>query len=43
MEALRMDYMRLRLGTFWWSFGISIASFVFALASLFVAYFFGVR
>lgn len=43
METLRMDYMKLRLGTFWWSFGLSIASFVFALMSLAVAFFFGDR
>jgi hypothetical protein len=43
MEALRMDYMRLRLGTFWWSFGLSIASFAFALLSLAIAYFYGER
>lgn len=43
MEALRMDYMRLRLGTFWWSFGFSVAGFVFALLSLAVAFFFGDR
>src|SRR5262245_57867457 len=24
-EALRSEYMRLRLNTFWWSFGLSIA------------------
>lgn len=43
MEALRMDYMKLRLGTFWWSFGLSIASFCFALLSLAIAYFYGER
>lgn len=43
MEELRMNYMRLRLGTFWWSFGLSLASFVFALVSLAVAYFYGER
>lgn len=43
MEELRMNYMRLRLGTFWWSFGFSVASFVFAIASLAVAYFYGER
>jgi hypothetical protein len=43
MEALRMNYMRLRLGTFWWSFGFSLASFVFALLSLAVAFFYGDR
>jgi hypothetical protein len=43
MEALRMDYMKLRLGTFWWTFGFSIASFIFALASLIYAVHFGDR
>lgn len=43
MEALRIDYMKLRLGTFWWSFGLSIASFIFALASLIFAIYFGDR
>jgi hypothetical protein len=43
MEALRMDYMRLRLGTFWWTFGLSIASFCFALLSLTIAFFYGER
>lgn len=43
MEALRMDYMKLRLGTFWWTFGFSIASFIFALASLIYAVYFGDR
>jgi hypothetical protein len=43
MEALRMDYMRLRLGTFWWSFGFSLTSFVFALLSLAIAFFYGDR
>ena len=41
MEALRMNYMKLRLNTFWWTFGLSIASFVFATVSLAVAYFYG--
>ena len=43
MEALRMEYFRLRLGTFWWTFGLSMASFAFALVSLAVAYFYGER
>ena len=37
MEALRMNYMKLRLNNFWWTFGLSIASFVFATISLIVA------
>ena len=43
MEELRMNYMRLRLGSFWWSFGFSVASVIFAIASLVVAYFYGER
>ncbi len=41
LEALRFDYMRLRLNTFWWTFGLSIASFVISLVTLSVAYFYG--
>lgn len=41
MEELRMSYMKLRLNTFWWSFGLSIASFVIAIISIFVALTFG--
>jgi hypothetical protein len=37
-EALRFDYMRLRMNTFWWTFGLSIASFVISLVTLTVAY-----
>lgn len=43
MEALRMEYFKLRLGTFWWTFGLSMASFLFALVSLAVALFYGER
>lgn len=43
METLRMEYMRLRLGTFWWTFGLSMASFAIAIVSLLVAYFYGER
>ncbi len=31
LEALRLNYMRLRLNTFWWSFGLSMPSFVISL------------
>lgn len=41
LEAMRLDYMKLRLDTFWWSFGLSIASFVFSIASLAVALTYG--
>ncbi len=40
-EALRASYMALRLKTFWWSFGMSVAGFVIAILSLFVALFYG--
>ncbi len=43
LEALRFDYMRLRLNTFWWTFGLSIASFVISLVTLSVAYFTAAR
>jgi hypothetical protein len=41
MEALRAEYMKLRLGTFWWSFGLSIAGFVMSIASVAIALFYG--
>ena len=39
MEALRFTYMKLRLNTFWLSFGLSIAGFLISLISLTVACF----
>lgn len=42
-EALRSEYMRLRLNTFWWSFGLSIAGFVFSVVSVLIAIFYGDR
>lgn len=36
-EALRTNYMALRLKTFWWSFGMSAAGFLIAIISLVVA------
>ena len=36
-EALRANYMALRLKTFWWSFGMSAAGFVIAIVSLVVS------
>jgi hypothetical protein len=41
LEALRFTYMKLRLNTFWVSFGMSIAGFLISLVSLAVAYFYG--
>jgi hypothetical protein len=43
MEALRFTYMKLRLNTFWLTFGMSIAGFLISLVSLTVAYFYGER
>jgi hypothetical protein len=43
MEALRSEYMRLRLNTFWWSFGLSVAGFVFSVISVMIAIFYGGR
>lgn len=42
-EALRTEYMRLRLGTFWWSFGLSVAGFVMSIISVAIALFLGER
>lgn len=42
-EALRAEYMKLRLNTFWWSFGLSIAGFVMSLVSVAIALFYGTR
>lgn len=41
VEALRASYMKLRLSTFWLSFGMSIAGFLMSVISLAVAYFYG--
>lgn len=43
MEALRSEYMRLRLNTFWWTFGLSVAGFVFSVISVLIAIFYGDR
>jgi hypothetical protein len=42
-EALRSEYMRLRLNTFWWSFGLSVAGFIFSVISVLIAIFYGDR
>lgn len=42
-QSLRMTYMRLRLNTFWLTFGLSIAGFVISLISLAVAALYGER
>lgn len=43
MEALRSEYMKLRLNTFWWSFGLSVAGFVMSIVSVIIAVFYGDR
>lgn len=37
LEALRFTYMKLRLNTFWLSFGMSIAGFIISLISIAIA------
>lgn len=36
LEAMRLTYTRLRLTTFWWSFGMSLAGFLLSLLTLVV-------
>lgn len=36
-----LDYMKLRLNTFWLTFGLSIAGFLISLVSLSIAYCYG--
>jgi len=43
LEEARLTLMRLRLNTFWWSFGISIAGFLISIVSLIVAFSLGGR
>jgi len=43
MEETRLTLMRLRLNTFWWSFGMSLAGFVISIISLCVALLYGDR
>ncbi len=40
-QELRMTYMRLRLNTFWLTFGLSIAGFVISLISIGIALYTG--
>ena len=37
LEEMRMELMKRRLGTFWWTFGLSLAGFLFSIISLGVA------
>lgn len=41
LENLRFTYMKLRLATFWWSFGLSLAGFLISVASIAIALFYG--
>ena len=43
LETMRMELMRRRLGTFWWSFGLSLAGFLMSILSLSIALTFGER
>jgi len=43
LEVIRLELMKRRLGTFWWSFGLSLAGFLFSILSLAVALFYGDR
>ncbi len=43
VAELRATYMKLRLNTFWWSFGFSVAGFIFSAISLVVALRYGER
>jgi len=43
IEALRATYMKLRLNTFWLSFGLSIAGFILSLISITIAFYYGDR
>lgn len=42
-EALRTTYMALRLKTFWWSFGFSVAGFIMSIISVIIAISYGDR
>ena len=42
-EALRAEYMKLRLDTFWWNFGLSIAGFAISIISILIALFTGAK
>jgi len=43
LEEARLTLMRLRLNTFWWSFGVSMAGFIISIISLIVAFSLGGR
>lgn len=41
VEAMRAEFMRLRLRTFWWTFGLSVAGFIISIISMTIAVVFG--
>ena len=43
LEQLRFQFMTLRMRTFWWSFGVSIAGFIILVASIIIALRYGDR
>lgn len=43
LEEMRMALMKRRLDTFWWSFGLSLAGFLFSLVSVAIALTYGDR
>lgn len=42
-DALRFEYMKLRMNTFWWTFGLSAAGFIISIISVAIAVFYGDR
>lgn len=42
-EALRSEFMKLRLRTFWWTFGLSVAGFILSIISMTIAIMYGNR
>jgi hypothetical protein len=42
-EALRTEFMKLRLRTFWWTFGLSVAGFIISIISMMIAIMYGNR
>lgn len=42
-EALRTEFMKLRLRTFWWTFGLSVAGFIISIVSIAIAVLYGNR
>lgn len=40
-EAMRSEFMKLRLRTFWWTFGLSVAGFIISILSMTIAIIYG--